>query len=153
MNLSEHERKKLDEFLLSIEPILAGYKHASFSYLAIRQDNDFILYQGSIEIDIPSGAVLHCFANYADEAHQHYWVRDPSTVQNPRRAVHQVFDDKMEILYELLKSQVKGRDARDFESAIAWILWMLGFNVTHLGGTASPSLSVCARHSISKRPS
>jgi hypothetical protein len=94
---------------------------------------------GSIEIDVPKGAVLQCFANYAEEAHHYFWVRDPSTVQNPRRAVHQVFDEKMEILHELLKSQGKGRDARDFESAIAWILWMLGFNVTHLGGTPRTS--------------
>lgn len=50
MNLNEHERKTLDEFLLSINPILAGYKHASFSYLAIRQGSDFMLLQGRLNL-------------------------------------------------------------------------------------------------------
>jgi Holliday junction resolvase len=95
--------------------------------------------RGNVIFDVPSGAVLHCFANYADETHHFYWVRDPSTVQNPRRAVHQIFDEKLDILIELLTVPTKGRDARDFESAIAWILWMLGFSVTHLGGTPKTS--------------
>ena len=29
---------------------------------------------GSTEIDVPSGAVLHCFSIYASEAQSHYWV-------------------------------------------------------------------------------
>lgn len=96
--------------------------------------------RGAVEIEVPSGAVLHCFANYAGVAHHHFWVTDPSTAPNPRRAVHQAFDDKLEILQELLKTQGKGRDiAHDFESAIAWLLWMLGFSVTHIGGTQKTS--------------
>jgi hypothetical protein len=35
----------------------------------------------------------------------------------------------------LESSQTKGRDARDLETAVAWLLWMLGFSVAHLGGT------------------
>jgi hypothetical protein len=97
------------------------------------------LHRGSIEIDIPAGAILHCFANYSGESHHSYWVSDPSTAQNTRRAVHQLFDDKLEVLQDLLLNTSKGRDARDFESAIAWILWMLGFSVTHLGGTPKTS--------------
>jgi hypothetical protein len=91
--------------------------------------------RGTIEIDVPSGAVLQCIANYAGEAHQFFWVADPTTAQNPRRAVHLAFDEKLESLQELLKIEGKGREAREFESAVAWIVWMLGFNVTHIGGT------------------
>jgi len=94
---------------------------------------------GVVDVRVPSGAVLQCFANYAGEAHHYFWVTDQSTAPNPRRAVHQAFDDELEILQELLKTHGKGREARDFESAIAWLLWMLGFSVTHLGGTPKTS--------------
>lgn len=94
---------------------------------------------GSCVIDVPSGAIVHCFANYAGITHHHFWVTDPSIVQNPRRAVHEAFDEKLEVLNALLKIQGKGRDARDFEIAIAWLLWLLGFNVTHLGATPQTS--------------
>lgn len=93
------------------------------------------LQHGSTEITVPSGAILHCIANFAGEAHSHFWVTDPSTTPNPRRAIHEAFDSKMEVLQDLLRIQGRGRDARDFECAIAWLLWMLGFSVTHLGGT------------------
>ncbi len=96
--------------------------------------------RGEVEIDVSSGAVIHCIANYNSEAQHHYWVADPTTVQNPRRAVHQAFDDKLEAMQDLLyKSQWRGFQARDFEAAVAWLLWILGFNVTHLGGTQQTS--------------
>jgi hypothetical protein len=45
---------------------------------------------------------------------------------------HQAF----KILNDFLsKSGARGRDGRDLESGIAWLLWMLGFSVAHLGGT------------------
>jgi len=105
----------------------------------LKWTKDAIVQRGSVELEVPSGAVLQCFANYAGETHQYFWVADPSTAPNPRRAVHQAFDDKMEILQELLKIQGKGINSRDFESAVSWLLWMLGFSVTHIGGTQRTS--------------
>lgn len=92
---------------------------------------------GSAEIDIPEGAVIHCTATYAEYAQHQGWISDPSTVQNPYRAVYEAFDHQLTILRDFLEnSQGKGRDARDLEAGVAWLLWMLGFGVAHLGGTA-----------------
>lgn len=91
---------------------------------------------GSTEVDIPPAAVLHCIASYAGVAQHQGWMSDPTTVQNPQRSVYEAFDDKLEVLHDFLsKSQGKGRDARDLEAGISWLLWMLGFRVAHLGGT------------------
>jgi len=57
-------------------------------------------------------------------------------MQNPKRAVYNRFDEKLDILSDFLtKSGAKGRNARDLETGVAWLLWMLGFSVAHLGGT------------------
>jgi hypothetical protein len=98
------------------------------------QDN---LFRGSAEIDVPEGAVLSCTATYDGYAQHQGWIIDPSTVQNPYRAVYETFDNQATILRDFLEnSQGKGRDARDLETGVAWLLWMLGFGVAHLGGTA-----------------
>jgi hypothetical protein len=93
--------------------------------------------RGSADIEIPAGAVMQCFATYDGYTQHQGWITDPSTVQNPNRAVYEAFDSQLAILRDFLEnSQGKGRDARDLEAGIAWLLWMLGFSVAHLGGTA-----------------
>ena len=91
---------------------------------------------GVAEIDIPQGAVLHCVAIYDGIAQQFGWLSDPATVQNSRRTVYEAFDSNLETLKEIIgRTQGRGMEARDLESAVAWLLWMLGFGVAHLGGT------------------
>jgi len=91
---------------------------------------------GGMEIDVPNAAVLQCFVSYCGIAQHFGWVSDPTTMQNPKRAVYNIFDANLEILNDFLsKSGGKGRNARELESGIAWLLWMLGFSVAHLGGT------------------
>jgi hypothetical protein len=95
------------------------------------------LLHGSAEIAVSEGAVVHCTAIYNGHAQHQGWITDPSTVQNPMRAVYEAFDSQLTILRDFLEnSQGKGRDARDLEAGVAWLLWMLGFSVAHLGGTA-----------------
>lgn len=104
---------------------------------AMRWESRPYLLRGSADIEIPAGAVLHCFAIYNGTAQHQGWISDPSTVQNPNRAVYEAFDSQLAILRDFLEnSQGKGRDARDLEAGVAWLLWMLGFSVAHLGGTA-----------------
>lgn len=92
---------------------------------------------GSAKIEVPPGALLHCVAIYDGHAQHQGWIADPSTVQNPNRAVYEAFDSQLTILRDFLEnSQGKGRGARDLEAGVAWLLWMLGFSVAHLGGTA-----------------
>jgi hypothetical protein len=89
---------------------------------------------GNTELSVPVGAVLDCIANYKKEAQNFYFIVDPVTAPNLRRAAYVAFDKNLENLKELLN--VKGKaQARDLESAIAWLLWMLGFSVTNPGGT------------------
>jgi hypothetical protein len=91
---------------------------------------------GRAEIDVPNAAVLHCFVSYSGIAQHFGWVADPATAQNPKRSVYYLFDNNLEILNDFLsKAAGRGRDARDLESGVAWLLWMLGFSVAHLGGT------------------
>jgi Holliday junction resolvase len=91
---------------------------------------------GTTNIVVPPAAVLHCFASYRGIAQHFGWISDPTAMQNPKRSVYNKFDDKLEILTDFLtKSGSKGRDARDLETGVAWLLWMLGFSVAHLGGT------------------
>jgi hypothetical protein len=89
---------------------------------------------GWIEVEVPPGAVLHSVASYRGIAQTHYWVADPSTVPNARRAVYELVDNQLESLNEVLtRSEYRGRDARELETGVAWLLWMLGFSVAHLG--------------------
>ena len=74
------------------------------------------------------------------EAQAFRWVFDPKTTQNPFRSVHHAFDPNLEVLQDLIKrAQNKGANARDLEIAVAWLLWMLGFSTTHIGGTPKTS--------------
>jgi hypothetical protein len=91
---------------------------------------------GTVDIVVPNAAVIQCFVSYCGIAQHFGWLSDPTTMQNPKRAVYNIFDANLEILNDFLsKSGGKGRNARDLESGIAWLLWMLGFSVAHLGGT------------------
>jgi hypothetical protein len=91
---------------------------------------------GRIEIAVPPAAVLHCVVSYVGFAQNHYWVADPTTAPNARRVVYEVADSQLEILNDLLtKAQSRGRDARELETGVAWLLWLLGFSVAHLGST------------------
>ena len=91
---------------------------------------------GRVEVEVPSAAVLHCVASYRGIAQQHYWIADPTTAPNARRVVYELADNRLEILNDLLtRPPSRGRDARELETGVAWLLWMLGFSVAHLGST------------------
>jgi hypothetical protein len=77
--------------------------------------------------------VINCTLTYDGIAQAHYWLVDPENSQNPRRAAYEAFDPKLEGLQASIeKASVRGQDARQFESAVAVLLWLLGFNVVHL---------------------
>lgn len=130
---------------LSPDKVTLGYRvfsqgrvvqRATIPGAAMQWERRDALQRGITEIDIPPAAVLHCISSYAGTAQHQGWLSDPSTVQNPQRSVYEAFDDKLEVLRDFLaKSQGKGRDARDLEAGVSWLLWMLGFSVAHLGGT------------------
>ena len=130
---------------LSPDKVMLGYRvfsqgrvvqRATIPGAAMQWGRGDALQRGVGQVDIPPAAVLHCVASYSGVAHHQGWLSDPLTVQNPRRSAYEAFDDKLDVLRDFLaKSQGKGRDARDLEAGVSWLLWMLGFSVAHLGGT------------------
>jgi hypothetical protein len=90
---------------------------------------------GRTEIEVPPAALLHCVVSYHGIAQHHFWVADPTTAPNAKRVVYEVADIQLQILNDMLtKSQSRGA-ARELETGVAWLLWMLGFSVAHLGST------------------
>lgn len=85
---------------------------------------------GSAEFDVEHGAILNCFATYDGCAQFEFWVSDPDIAPNTRRSVFMSIDNELLKMRELLVGD--GKKSRDFESAVAWLAWMLGFNVAHL---------------------
>lgn len=88
---------------------------------------------GQAEIAVPPAALVNCYARYDCVTYHSGWLADPTLVQNPRRSTYERFDLGLEKLRELLSAREK-RFSREFESAVACLIWMLGFNTCHLGG-------------------
>ncbi len=81
--------------------------------------------------------------SYAGHAQHYWWISDPSSAQNARRVAYGVFDPKLEYLAEVLsRTSSKGHNARELESVVGWLLWMLGFSVIQLG--AAPKMQDAA---------
>lgn len=97
-------------------------------------DRDFaVVGVGSIEV--PAGSVVQCIASYAGEAHHVQWRADPATFLNPRAAILSLIDPSGSLTQAYLRPEtpVRGKAADDFEAAIAWLLWALGFSVASFG--------------------
>jgi Holliday junction resolvase len=92
-----------------------------------------IFHRGAMTFEVPAASVIHGFLSYAGIAQQHLWIADPEVSQNSRRAAYEAFDSKLGLLKEFLQSQGKAQHVdRDLEASVAWLLWMLGFNVINL---------------------
>src|SRR5262249_30091499 len=89
---------------------------------------------GRISLTVPAAAVLNCVATYKGLAQAHYWITDPANSHNPRRAAYEAFEPKLEGPRAAFdNASQRGQDARQLEPAFAMLLWLLGFNVVHLG--------------------
>lgn len=93
---------------------------------------------GLLALEVPPGAVVQCIASYAGHAHHLHWFADPATYQNARAAVLLSVDATGNLLrgYLLPELPPKGKAADDFESAVAWTLWALGFAPVSFGMNA-----------------
>ncbi len=90
---------------------------------------------GELEIQVPEGAVVQCFASYGGHwIHQGLIVR-PGSFMNIRRVAHETFDASLENAKRYLSDEkLLKQDSRYFEYAIANLLYMLGFSVDPLFG-------------------
>lgn len=92
---------------------------------------------------IPQGAALHCVASYDGYAHHQGWIADPNNFQNSRRVLLEESHGGLAILRSyLFEEQRRGKDGRDFEFGVAWLMWMLGFSPSQVGGTENTSDAV-----------
>ncbi|MHB8348544.1 MAG: hypothetical protein ACYDHM_15630 [Acidiferrobacterales bacterium] len=94
------------------------------------------LQYGSTNVQVPPGAVLQCFVSYAGQFQHDGWIVDPETFPNALRMAHSAFDPDLQNLRNYLSEEKssRGRDARDFETGIANLLFLLGFSVDPLFG-------------------
>ena len=88
----------------------------------------------STVIAVPPASIVNCYARYEGVTYHSGFIVDPSLAQNPRRAIYERFDPALAALAAALATNDRKR-ARDVEPAVASLLWMLGFNTCHMGGT------------------
>lgn len=95
---------------------------------------------GNVEFTVPRAAVVHATAVYDGIAQQHYYFSDPNAFQNPRRAAYEAFDAKCALFDDILsRAQSSKPDSREFEAAMPWLFWMLGFAPSSLVGVRQMS--------------
>lgn len=93
---------------------------------------------GTTQLEIPAGAVVQCIASYGGHAHHVQWRADPSIFQNPRAAILSMVDQSQQTIRGYLQPDLppRGKAADDFEAAIGWLLWALGFSTATFGTNA-----------------
>lgn len=107
--------------------------------------------EGTIQLEVPKGAIVQCFASYAGHTHHVQWRVDPKSFQNPRAAVLALADPQKAFRSFLQPdANARGRVADDFEEAVAWLVWSLGFSTVSFGANpktkdASDIVAVCPR--------
>jgi hypothetical protein len=89
---------------------------------------------GRGSIQIPTGAVIQCFAVYNGIAQHEAWIGDPGSFPNWKRTTYEWADPGCEVLKDLLFEKIKKRkkEGGDFEVGVASLLWMLGFGVLQI---------------------
>ncbi len=84
---------------------------------------------GRLSLNTPNANVLRLFVSYAGHLLSHCWVGDPLRSPNLRRTVHNCFDPELQTVRDmLLKEPDKRQDSREYEVAVGWLFWMLGFS-------------------------
>jgi hypothetical protein len=90
---------------------------------------------GELKFSVPRAAIVQAFANYNGVTQHFYFFGDLTSFQNSRRAAYEAFDPKLETMMDIVaKAQGKGIESRDFEAAMSWLFWMLGFAPGYIGG-------------------
>jgi len=83
-------------------------------------------------IAIGEASVLQAFLSYDRVALHQWWVTDPKTHLNPWQAVHQIFDQDLELLKKMLLKPETDKPYA-FEGAVSTLLTLLGFSVANYG--------------------
>jgi hypothetical protein len=95
-------------------------------------DETLQLRRGVATIEVANSGPLNCTVSFDGIAQNHWWLTDPTRVPNARRAVYETIDPQLQSIQAFIAGG-RAQDARNLEAAVAWLLWMLGFSVAHLG--------------------
>lgn len=125
---------------LDIEKLRLGYKvlhkdsvqreSVSGTALSWRQEGDIKV--GIFRVPVGDASLLQAFVSYAGVSHHQWWVTDPKKRLNPRHAIHQVFDEDLELLRRMLLEPETDKPY-EFENAVSTLLNLLGFSVSNYG--------------------
>jgi hypothetical protein len=105
-------------------------KSVNGSALDWRQDGDIMI--GTYQVPVGNASLLQAFVSYAGVSHHQWWVTDPQQRLNPRLAIHQVFDEDLELLRRMLLKPETDKPYV-FENAVSTLLNLLGFSVSNYG--------------------
>jgi len=127
---------------LDIGKIRVGYKifqkdsvvvdraSVSGSTLEWQQENDTKI--GICRVPVGDALLVQAFLSYAGVSLHQWWVMDPQKHLNPRLAIHQVFDEDMELL-KMMLLKPESYKPYVFEGAISTLCNLLGFSVVNYG--------------------
>ena len=77
---------------------------------------------------------MQCIPVVDGKAQHRYWLADKKTLQNRYRAAFEGYDKELTLLKDFLADTPrKGRDSRDLEFGVSWLLWMFGFSPAYFG--------------------
>lgn len=90
---------------------------------------------GLADVKVEPGSVVECIASYKGEAHHVTTHMDKDHIQNPRMIVLRAVEHSTEVIQNYLLPDLPGRarSADDFETAVGWVLWALGFAPVSFG--------------------
>lgn len=125
---------------LDIGKLRLGYKvprkdavdRASVSGSALEWRHEGDIRIGSYRMSVGDASLLQAFVSYAGVSYHQWWVTDPKKRLNPRQAIHQVFDEDLELLRRMLLKPETDKPYA-FESAVSTLLNLLGFAVSNYG--------------------
>lgn len=95
-----------------------------------RQENDLKI--GSHRVLVGEAPLLQALLSYDRISLHQWWIIDPKKHLNPRHAIHQVFDQDLEVLRKMLLKPDTDKPYV-FEGAISTLLTLLGFSVSNYG--------------------
>ena len=88
--------------------------------------------EGSCRVQVGDAQLMQAFASYSGVALHQWWITDPNKRLNPRHAIHQVFDDDLELLTKQLFKPESDK-AHMFEQAVSTLLNLIGFSTGTYG--------------------
>lgn len=91
---------------------------------------------GTIELNVTPGSFIQCIASFNGLAHDVQWRADPDFLPNSRAAVLSIIDPSKTLIQSFLfpeKPYNKGKPQDDFEMAVSWLFWGLGFASLNFG--------------------